>query len=43
MRWEPTDLLRVSDEKKAGAVYTRIGDIEAAELIQSAVLGASRP
>ncbi|MFC9625241.1 hypothetical protein ACFTXM_36525 [Streptomyces sp. NPDC056930] len=43
LRWEPTDLLRLSDEKKTDAAYTQIGDVEAAELIQSAVLGASRP
>ena len=42
LRWEPTDLLQLSDEKKTDVVYTQIGDIEAAELIQSAIRGSSR-
>ncbi|MFH8515218.1 hypothetical protein ACH4CE_08890 [Streptomyces gelaticus] len=41
LRWEPTDLLRLADEKKTDTAYTQIGDIEAAELVQAAVRGAS--
>ncbi|MET9663532.1 hypothetical protein [Streptomyces sp. NPDC006510] len=43
VRREPTDLLRLSDEKGTDVVYAQTGDIEAAGLIRSAVLGASRP
>ncbi|MGW7712299.1 hypothetical protein [Streptomyces sp. NPDC054771] len=41
LRWEPTDRLRLADEKGIDAVHVQIGDIEAAELVQATVRGAS--
>ncbi|MFJ2895856.1 hypothetical protein ACIO87_13335 [Streptomyces sp. NPDC087218] len=41
LRWEPTDLLRLADEKLTDTGYAQIGDIEAAELLQAAFRGAS--
>ncbi|MEU0829994.1 hypothetical protein [Streptomyces sp. NPDC005969] len=41
MRWEPTDRLQLADEKKSDVAYTQIGDIEAAELIETTIEGIS--
>ncbi|MGW1192094.1 hypothetical protein [Streptomyces sp. NPDC002559] len=41
LRWEPTDLLRLADEKRTDTGYAQIGDIEAAELVQAAFRDAS--
>ncbi|MFF8715531.1 hypothetical protein ACF07T_29485 [Streptomyces sp. NPDC015184] len=41
LRREPTDLLRLADEKRTDTAYAQIGDIEVAELVRAAFRGVS--